>query len=41
MEELEQAIEHSADSILLDNMTPEQVKTCVERVGRESRKISL
>jgi nicotinate-nucleotide pyrophosphorylase (carboxylating) len=40
-EELEQAIEHGAGSILLDNMTPEQVRKCVERVGRESRKIAL
>jgi nicotinate-nucleotide pyrophosphorylase (carboxylating) len=41
MEELEQAIQHGANSILLDNMTPAQVKKCVERVGRESRNISL
>jgi nicotinate-nucleotide pyrophosphorylase (carboxylating) len=40
-EELEQAITHSADSILLDNMSPDQVRQCVERVRRESRKISL
>jgi nicotinate-nucleotide pyrophosphorylase (carboxylating) len=41
MDELEQAIQHGAGSILLDNMTPEQVRACVERVARESRKISL
>jgi nicotinate-nucleotide pyrophosphorylase (carboxylating) len=40
-DELEQAIEHGAHSILLDNMSPEQVRQCVERVGREQRKISL
>src|SRR5690349_11388206 len=41
MDELEQAIEHGANSILLDNMTPAQVKKCVDRVARESRQISL
>jgi len=40
-EELEQAIENGAGSILLDNMTPQQVRKCVERVAREARKISL
>ena len=41
MDELEQAIQHGAGSILLDNMNPEQVRACVERVAREGRKISL
>jgi nicotinate-nucleotide pyrophosphorylase (carboxylating) len=41
MHELDQAIEHGANSILLDNMTPDQVRQCVERVAQASRKISL
>ena len=40
-EELELAIENGAGSILLDNMTPQQVRKCVERVAREARKVSL
>jgi nicotinate-nucleotide pyrophosphorylase (carboxylating) len=31
-EELEQALEFGAEAILLDNMTPEAVKRCVERI---------
>jgi nicotinate-nucleotide pyrophosphorylase (carboxylating) len=35
--ELEEAIECGAEAILLDNMTPEEVKSSVERVKQESR----
>ncbi len=41
VEELEQAITHGAEAILLDNMTPEQVKQCVDRVQRHTRRIPL
>jgi nicotinate-nucleotide pyrophosphorylase (carboxylating) len=41
MEELDQAVEHGANSILLDNMSPDQVRHCVERVAQAPRKISL
>ena len=37
MGELEEALEGGAEALLLDNMTPEQVKACVDRVKRESR----
>ena len=37
MHELEEALEGGAEAVLLDNMTPEQVRDCVERVKRESR----
>ena len=37
MTELEEALSDGAEALLLDNMTPEQVHTCVERVKRESR----
>ena len=37
MAELEEALEGGAEAILLDNMTPDQVKACVERVKSESR----
>lgn len=41
VEELEQAITHGAEALLLDNMTPEQVKQCVERVKSHTRRIPL
>lgn len=41
MEELEQALQNGAEAILLDNMTPEQIGTCVERVQKHSRRIPL
>ena len=41
LEELEQAITHGAEAILLDNMTPEQVKQCVDRVQTHTRRIPL
>jgi nicotinate-nucleotide pyrophosphorylase (carboxylating) len=37
MKELEEALECGAEAVLLDNMTPEDVKACVERVKKESR----
>ena len=38
LRELDEALEHGAEAILLDNMTPEMVKEAVERVkGREKR----
>jgi len=40
-EELELALQHGAEAILLDNMTPEQVKQAVERVSRHTRRIPL
>lgn len=41
MEELEGALQYGADSILLDNMSPEQVRQAVERTRREKRKVPL
>jgi nicotinate-nucleotide pyrophosphorylase (carboxylating) len=40
-EELELALQHGAEAILLDNMTPEQVKQAVERVSRHTRRMPL
>jgi nicotinate-nucleotide pyrophosphorylase (carboxylating) len=40
-EELEQAITHGAEAILLDNMTPEQVQKCVRRVQAHTRRVLL
>ena len=39
--ELEEALQNGAEAILLDNMTPEQVRACVERIQRHSRRIPL
>lgn len=36
LDELEQAIANGAEAILLDNMKPALVKTCVDRIRRES-----
>jgi len=41
LEELGQALEHGAEAILLDNMTPETVRAAVERVQRHSRRVPL
>ncbi len=41
LDELEQALEHGAEAVLLDNMTPETVRAAVERVQRHSRRIPL
>jgi nicotinate-nucleotide pyrophosphorylase (carboxylating) len=35
--ELEEALAHGAEAILLDNMTPAQVKASIERIKQESR----
>ena len=40
-EELEQAITHGAEAILLDNMSPQQVQQCVDRVKTHERRIPL
>jgi len=39
--ELEEAIEHGAEAILLDNMPVEEVKRAVERCARANRRIPL
>jgi nicotinate-nucleotide pyrophosphorylase (carboxylating) len=39
--ELNEALENGAEAILLDNMTPDQVRECVERVEKHSRRIPL
>ncbi len=40
-EEMEEAITHGAEAILLDNMTPEQVQKCVRRVQAHTRRVPL
>jgi nicotinate-nucleotide pyrophosphorylase (carboxylating) len=40
-EEFEQALQHGAEAILLDNMTPAQVRQAVERVATLDRKVPL
>ena len=40
-QELEDALEMGAEAILLDNMTPSQIKTAVERIRQESRWIPV
>jgi nicotinate-nucleotide pyrophosphorylase (carboxylating) len=37
MSELEEALACGAEAVLLDNMTPDQVRGCVERIKREGR----
>jgi nicotinate-nucleotide pyrophosphorylase (carboxylating) len=39
--ELEEALEGGAEAILLDNMSPVQVKTSVERIRKEGRWIPI
>ena len=41
LEELDQVLEHGAEAVLLDNMTPEQVRQAVERVGKLDRPVPL
>lgn len=41
MEELEAALAFGAEAILLDNMTPEQVRQAVDRVQNHSRRVPL
>lgn len=40
-QELEDALEIGAEAILLDNMTPAQIKTAVERIRQENRWIPI
>src|SRR6476660_873095 len=39
--ELEEALQHGAEAILLDNMSPQDAKTAVERCTRHERRIPL
>ena len=41
MAELEEALQHGGEALLLDNMTPDLVRACVERVKSHSRRIPL
>ena len=41
LDEMELALEHGAEAILLDNMTPDQVRQAVERVGKRERPVPL
>jgi len=41
LDELEQVMEHGAEAVLLDNMTPEQVRQAVERVRQAPRPVPL
>ena len=39
--ELEEALENGAEAILLDNMSPDQVRACVDRVQNHNRRVPL
>ena len=41
LEELDLALEHGAEAVLLDNMTPEQVRQAVARVSKLDRRVPL
>ena len=41
IEELDLVLQHGAEAVLLDNMTPEQVKQAVEHVERSGRSVPL
>jgi nicotinate-nucleotide pyrophosphorylase (carboxylating) len=41
LEELEEALAHNAEAVLLDNMGPEDVKRCVERCSKLERRVPL
>ncbi|HXZ80279.1 MAG TPA: carboxylating nicotinate-nucleotide diphosphorylase [Terriglobales bacterium] len=41
LSELEQALQHGAEAILLDNMPPEEVRLAVDRVSHHSRRLPL
>jgi nicotinate-nucleotide pyrophosphorylase (carboxylating) len=41
LEELEQALEHGAEAILLDNMSPEEARRAVEHCARLERRVPL
>jgi nicotinate-nucleotide pyrophosphorylase (carboxylating) len=40
-EELEEALAHGAEAILLDNMSPEDVRRAVERCAKLERRIPM
>jgi nicotinate-nucleotide pyrophosphorylase (carboxylating) len=41
LDELQLALQHGAEAVLLDNMTPEQIRGCVEYVSSVGRKVPL
>jgi len=41
LEEMEQALQHGAEAVLLDHMSVEEVKCAIERCSREGRRIPL
>jgi nicotinate-nucleotide pyrophosphorylase (carboxylating) len=41
LEEFDQAVENGAEAVLLDNMTPDQVRTAVEKAAATGRKVPL
>ena len=41
LEEFDLALEHGAEAVLLDNMTPEQVQEAVERISKLDRQVPL
>ena len=41
MAELEEALTHGAEAILLDNMTPDEVRGAVERCAKVERRIPV
>src|SRR5208283_559117 len=41
LQELDLVLQHGAEAVLLDNMTPEQVRQAVERVGKLDRRVPL
>jgi nicotinate-nucleotide pyrophosphorylase (carboxylating) len=41
LEELELVLEHGAEAVLLDNMTPEQIRLAVERVRKSDHPVPL
>ena len=41
LEELKFALQHGTEAVLLDNMTPEQIRQCVEYVSQLDRKVPL
>jgi nicotinate-nucleotide pyrophosphorylase (carboxylating) len=41
LDELDQVMEHGAEAVLLDNMTPDQVRQAVERVRKSGRPVPL
>ncbi|HEU5453388.1 MAG TPA: carboxylating nicotinate-nucleotide diphosphorylase, partial [Terriglobales bacterium] len=41
LEQLEEALQNGAEAILLDNMTPDMVRSAVERVRQHTRRLSV